>query len=173
MQEAPIHQSHVYGQIKISRTIFEKGHPRNIPLKLFQNLTSSLKKEDVVRISSCPYSARRPHSLRPCLWMDQNFAKTFWKGSPKEQSCEIISKSDQQFQRRFLNNCLKNSISLPWQPNQILWTFLKTTSQDTFLQSLVQIRPAVWEMFKEIVDDGQLTQDHPKSSPWASCAKVS
>ena len=40
VQEAPIQQSHVYGRIKISRTIFEKGHRRNIPVKLFQNLTS-------------------------------------------------------------------------------------------------------------------------------------
>ena len=39
VQEAPIHQSHVYGGIEISRTLFEKGHPRNIPVKLFQNLT--------------------------------------------------------------------------------------------------------------------------------------
>ena len=28
VQGAPVHQSHVYGQIKISQTIFEKGHPR-------------------------------------------------------------------------------------------------------------------------------------------------
>ena len=33
-------QSHIYRQIKILQTIFEKGHPRNIPVKLFQNLTS-------------------------------------------------------------------------------------------------------------------------------------
>ena len=32
VQEAPIHQSHVYGLIKILRTIFEKGHQRNIPV---------------------------------------------------------------------------------------------------------------------------------------------
>ena len=33
--------------------------------------------------------------------------------------------------------------------------FLKRTSQETFLPSLVRIGPAVWEekMFKEIVDD--------------------
>ena len=37
---APVHQSHIYRQIKILRTIFEKGHPRNISAKLFQNLTS-------------------------------------------------------------------------------------------------------------------------------------
>ena len=37
--------------------------------------------------------------------------------------------------------------------------FLKRTSQGTFLPSLVQIGPAVWEekMFKEIVDDAHLT----------------
>ena len=29
-QVAPIHQSHVHGQIKISLTIFERGHSRNI-----------------------------------------------------------------------------------------------------------------------------------------------
>ena len=46
MQEAPIHQSHVFGQIKISRPIFEKGHLRNIPVKLFQNWTSGSRGED-------------------------------------------------------------------------------------------------------------------------------
>ena len=46
VQEAPIHQSHVYGWIKISPTTFEKGHPRNIPVKLFQNQTISYKGED-------------------------------------------------------------------------------------------------------------------------------
>ena len=67
VQEAPIHQSHVYGWIKIMRTIFEKGHTRNIPVKLFQNLTSGFGEEDFLRISSCPYSARSPHSTEPCL----------------------------------------------------------------------------------------------------------
>ena len=39
--------------------------------------------------------------------------------------------------------------------------FLKRTSQGTFLPSLVQIGPAVWEekMVKEIVDDAQQTTD--------------
>ena len=107
MQEAPIHQSHVYGRIKILRTIFEKGHPRNIPVKLFQNLTRGFGEEDFLRISSCPYSARSPHSPEPCLWTDQNFTDIFWKGSPKEHSCEIISKSDERFlRRRFLKNYL-------------------------------------------------------------------
>ena len=53
--------------------------------------------------------------------------------------------------------------------------FLKRTSQGTFLPSLVQIGPAVWEekMFKEIVDDARRTHHHPKSSPWACCVQVS
>ena len=38
-----------------------------------------------------------------------------------EYSCEIISKSDKRFQRRrFLKNCLKNSILLPWQPEFLM-----------------------------------------------------
>ena len=77
LREAPIHQSHVYGRIKISRTIFEKGHPRNIPVKLFQNLTRSFGEKDFLRISTCPYSARSPHSPETCFWADQNFANNF------------------------------------------------------------------------------------------------
>ena len=44
---------------------------------------------------------------------------------------------------------------------------LKRTTQGTFLSSLVQIDPAVWEelMFKEIVDNARRTPDDPKSSP--------
>ena len=46
---------------------------------------------------------------------------------------------------------------------------LKKTSQGTFLPSLVQIGPAVWEekMFKEIIDElrRKQTPGDPKSSP--------
>ena len=100
VQVAPIHQSHVYRRIKISGTNFEKGHPRNNPVKLFQNHTSHFREKEFLRISSCPYGTRSPHSPVPCLSTDQNFANNFLIGSPKEHSCEIISKSDQPFQRR-------------------------------------------------------------------------
>ena len=75
VQKAPIHQSHVYGRIKILQTSFEKGHTRNIPMKLFQNLTSGFRKEDFFS-SSSTYSARSPHSQDP-FWTDQNFANNF------------------------------------------------------------------------------------------------
>ena len=42
-----------------------------------------------------------PIQLMPCLLMDQNFSNNFWKGSTKKHFYEIISKSDQWFQRRF------------------------------------------------------------------------
>ena len=45
-------------------------------------------REEFTRISWCPYNAISPHSLIPCLLTDQNFANNFWKGSPKEHSCE-------------------------------------------------------------------------------------
>ena len=35
-----------FGRIKLSRKLFEKGHPRNIPVKLFQNQTSGSRGED-------------------------------------------------------------------------------------------------------------------------------
>ena len=68
-----MHQSHVYGRIKISQTLFEEGHQRNIPVILFQNLTTSVEEEHFLRISSCPYSARSPHLPEPCFWADQNW----------------------------------------------------------------------------------------------------
>jgi hypothetical protein len=49
-------------------------------VKLFQNLTGSFGEENFLKISSCPYSARSPHSPEPCLWTDQNFAN-----SPEEK----------------------------------------------------------------------------------------
>ena len=103
MQKAPIYHSHIYWQIKISRIVFEKDHPRNISVKLFQNLTSGFG--DFLRISSCPYSAKSHHLPEPCLYTDQNFVNNFWKGSPKQHTCEIIPNSDQLYWwRRILKN---------------------------------------------------------------------
>ena len=65
-QKAPIHQSNIYRQITILQSIF-RGHPRNIPVKLFQNLTSGFGEKSFLRISSCPYSAKSPHSPEPYL----------------------------------------------------------------------------------------------------------
>ena len=76
---------------------FSKGHPRNIPMKSFQNLTSDFQREEVLRNSSCLYSVSSPHSQ----------TQIFEKGHPRNIS-------DQQFQRRrFLKNCLENSIWFP------------------------------------------------------------
>ena len=40
------HYGHVYRRIKISRTNLEKGHTRDIFVKLFQNLTIGFRGED-------------------------------------------------------------------------------------------------------------------------------
>ena len=64
--------------------MFEKGHPRNIPAKLFQNLTSGFREDFFLRICSYPYGAIGSQSLEPCLYADKNFEKIFLKGSPKE-----------------------------------------------------------------------------------------
>ena len=237
MQEAPIHQSHVYGRIKILQTIFEKGHQRNIPVKLFQNLWSSFGEEDFKNFFMSLYNARSPHSSEPCFWADQNFANNFWKGSPKEHSCEIISKCDQWFRRRFFKNffmsiecrsphspepCLwtdqnfvnnfwkglpkehsceiilksdqrflrrrffknyiKNSISLPWQPEFLM----ESNSVNNFWRGSPKEHSCqVWSKLAQrfgrrrclkkllTMHDGRRTPHHPKSSPWACCAQVS
>ena len=78
----PPNGGHVFWWIKISRTIFkkgQKGHPRNNLVKLFQILTSGFGKEEFLRISLCPYSAK---SLPPTATM-------FFDGS---KFCEQFSK---------------------------------------------------------------------------------
>ena len=83
VQEAPIHQSHVYGRIKILRTLFEKGHQRNIPVKLFQNLACSFG-EDFLRISSCPYIVQEAHIHQSHVYARIKFSRTFFeKGHPR------------------------------------------------------------------------------------------
>ena len=70
-------------------TIFEKGHSKNISMKLFQNLTSGFREEDFLRISSCPYSESSPHSLEPCLMMNQNFPTISEKGHSRNISVKL------------------------------------------------------------------------------------
>ena len=48
----------------------------------------------------CLNSASSPHLPIPCLLTAKNLMNNFWKGSLKEHFYEIISKSDQWFQRR-------------------------------------------------------------------------
>ena len=149
----------------------------------FKNLTSSFGEEDFSRISSCPYSARSPHSPEPCFWTDQNFANSFWKGSPKEHFCEIISKSDQRFQRRrFLKNCLKNSISLPWQPEFLMESnsvnkFWWGPPKEHSCQVWYKLIRWFWRRrcLKKLLTthNGRRTHHHPKSSPRARCVQVS
>ena len=97
VQVAPIHQSYVYGWIKISRTIFEKGHQRKIPVKLFQNLTSGFR-EEFLKMSYGLYSARSPHSPEPCLGTDQNFAK----GHPRKIPVKLFQNLTCGFREEFL-----------------------------------------------------------------------
>ena len=69
VQNAPNLQRHVYSRIKLSQTIFEKGHKRKIFVKLFQNLTISFREDFLkifLRISSCLCTAKSPHSPEPC-----------------------------------------------------------------------------------------------------------
>ena len=124
MQEAPFHQSHVYEGIKISQKHFVKGHPRNIPVKLFQNLTYSFGEEDFLRISSCPYSARSPHSPEPCLWTDQNSSNIFEKGHPRNIPVKLFQNLTSSFREEdFLriSSCPYSARS-PHSPEPCLWT---------------------------------------------------
>ena len=83
---------------------FLKGSPKENSCEIISKFDQRFQRrrffKDFLRISSCPDSARSPHSPEPCLWTDQNSTHKFLKGSPKEHSCEIISKSKDRFQTR-------------------------------------------------------------------------
>ena len=53
---------------------FWKGPPKEHPFKI---ITSGFRKEDSLKIHSCPYSSSGPHSPEPCFLMHQNFADNF------------------------------------------------------------------------------------------------
>ena len=67
----------------LMRSKFRKKHflrkvtQETFSLKSFQSLTSGFGEEDFLRVSSCLYSAKSPHSLETCLLTDQNFANKF------------------------------------------------------------------------------------------------
>ena len=130
---------------------FWKGSPWNISMKLSQNLTNAFR-EDFSRICSYPYSESSPHSLEPCLMMDQNLTNNFWKGSPKEHFFKIISKSDKQiWRRRFFKNFIM-SVQCKKPPfiramfmdgSKFLDQFLRRVTYGTFLRHYFKIGSAI------------------------------
>ena len=78
---------------------FWKGSHKEQSEEIIPNSDKQFRRRRFFRISSCLYNAKCSHSPEPCLFTDQTFTNNFWKGSPKENSCEIISKFDQPFQR--------------------------------------------------------------------------
>ena len=50
--------------VKISQTIYEKGHPRNISMKLFQNLTIGFREEDFFKNLFMSLSWKQPPFTR-------------------------------------------------------------------------------------------------------------
>ena len=114
--------------------VISKSDQRFLRTRLFKNF-------------SCLYSSKSPYSPEPCLGADQNFANSIWKGSPKEHSCEIISKSDQQFPRRFFMNfymsarCKKPQFTRAmFIDGSKFWEqFLKRVTQGTFLWNYFKI----------------------------------
>ena len=119
-----------------------------------------------LRISSCSYSARSPHSPEPCFGQikfheqflkrvtQRTFLWNYFKIGPAVPEEKIFKELLKKFNFIAMATRVFDGIKFCQQ-------FLKRTSQRTFLQSLVQIGPVVWEekMFKKIADDAQRTMD--------------
>ena len=127
---------------KFCKHSLKKGHPRNIPVKLFQNLTISFGEEDFLRISSCPYSARSPHSPEPCFERIKISRTRFEKG----HSMNIPVKSFQNLTGSFreedflrISSCPYSAKSLPptaaifFDGSQFREQILKRVTQGTML----------------------------------------
>ena len=122
-----------------------------------------------LRISSCPYSARSPHSPEPCFGRikilktflkrvtQRTFLWNYFKIGPAVSEENIFKELLKKFHFVAMATRVFEGIKFSEQ-------FLKRTFQGTILPSLVQIGPAVWEekIFKEIVDDARWTHHHPK-----------
>ena len=76
VQEGPIQPSHVYGHIKILRTISEKDHPRKIPVKLFQNWTSGFR--DFFKNFFMSVKCKKPPFTRAMFLDRSKFCKQFF-----------------------------------------------------------------------------------------------
>ena len=99
----PIHQSHVFGRFKISQTIFEKGHPRNIPVKLFQIVTFGFEEEDFFKEFLHVHIEQETPIHQSHVYGRIKISRTvFEKGHLR--NIPVISKSDQGFRRRFFMN---------------------------------------------------------------------
>ena len=122
-----------------------------------------------LRISSCPYSARSPHSPESYFWRIKISRILFEKGHLRNIPVKLFQNQTAVPEEKIFKELLKkfNFIAMATRVfNGIKFCeqFLKRTSQGTFLPSLVQIGPAVWEKLLT-THDGRRTPHHPKSSP--------
>ena len=75
VQKVSSHGVHVFGRIKILQTNFEKSHPRNNPVKLFQNLTSGFRVEEFTRISLKSTQWKKPPPMAAMFFDRSKFRK--------------------------------------------------------------------------------------------------
>ena len=93
---------------------FKKNHARKIPVKLFQNWTSGFREEDFFKEFFHVRTLQEASIHQNHVYGRIKISRTiFLKGSPKEHSCEIISKLDQRFFIEFLHVRTVQKVSPP------------------------------------------------------------
>ena len=130
----PPHDDHVFWWIKISRTIFEKGHPRNNPVKLFQNLTNSFIREEFWRISvKSTFTVKQAGQDGPgsLAWILE-ITKAIFFGHFQRRIYKNFFMSVQCKQPPFTNTMFIDRLKFRKQ-------FLKRVTQGTFLWNYFQI----------------------------------
>ena len=69
-----------------------------------------LSEKNFIRISLCLYSASNPHSLIPCLLIDQNFPNNFEKSHSRNISMKLFQNLTSSFREDFLGTCYVHTV---------------------------------------------------------------
>ena len=103
--KTPIHQSHVYWRIKILWTSFKKGQPRNIPVTLFQNLTSGFREEDFLIIFLVHIVQKAPIYHSHAYWCTKISRTTYRKGHPRNIPVKLFQNRTSSFREEDISSC--------------------------------------------------------------------
>ena len=131
-------------------TILVEGHQRNIPAKLYRNLSISFWQEDFLSFLYRYIGKIRPAPWQPCFSTNQDYLNNLGRGSPRKHFCQVIMKSVQWFLTRKIFKVFYIDISGKTSP--ALWRPCFLTNRDSLdnLSRGLQKKHSCHVIFKKI-----------------------
>ena len=136
-KSSPPFGSHVFRQIKISRTIFEKSHPRNNPMKLFQNLTAVSEEKNFSEVHT---AKKASPPWQPCFQRIKISRTIFEKGHTRNNLVKLFQILTSSFREDFLriSSCPFIAKSLSSPSTQGVHFFDRTKFHNQFLKRVTR-----------------------------------